>query len=402
MKVLQLCHKPPFPPTDGGAMAIRSLTEGLLKKGHDLRLLMIATHKHPFEPQAFPKGLLELSKAHSVFVETKLDPVDAFTSLVNRDPYNVSRFFSPDFDHALIDILEADPPDVVQLESLFMAPYIDTVRKFSNARIVLRSHNLEHRIWQRVAEGTRHPLKKAYLNLLSHQLRKYERKVLLDIDGLVSISDDDRKNFEKMGVQAPSITIPFGLNTDHWSPGRMEGGRLPRFFHLGSMDWIPNQEAVEGLLKDVWPIVRERMPDAELSLIGKNMDREQKDVPEGVHVVGEVENAIEAIRENGIMLVPLRSGSGIRVRIIQGMALEKPIVSTPTGSSGIDVSNRQELLIEKDPEGFASGMIELAEDPNLREQLGKRARKTVLEHYDGDHLVDRLLEFYSQLAEPVS
>lgn len=382
-------------------MAICSLTEGLLKKGQDLQVLMIETHKHPFIQDAFPQGLLERSKARSVFVETKLDPVDAFTSLVNRDPYNVSRFFSPDFDHALVDMLNEDPPEVVQLESLFMAPYIDTVRKFSNAKVVLRSHNLEHRIWQRVAKRTRHLLKKAYLSLLSQQLRKYEEKVLSDIDGLVSISDQDRKNFERMGLLAPSISIPFGLNTEHWSPGKMEKGRSRHFFHLGSMDWIPNQEAVDQLLNEIWPIVRKELPDAELSLIGKNMDRGPEDVPDGVHVIGEVNDAVEAIRENGIMLVPLRSGSGIRVRIIQGMALEKAIVSTRMGASGIEVSDRKELLIAEDPEEFARAMIELAGNPDLREKVGMNARTTVLERYDGDRLAGQLSDFYTELAEAV-
>ncbi len=404
MKIFQLCHKPPYPSTDGGARAIRSLTEGFVQRGHDLKLLMIETYKHPFLPEEFPPELLKEGVTRSVFVETRLDPVEAFTSLVNRDPYNVSRFFSPDFDHVLIRLLQEEEPEVIQLESLFMAPYIDTIRKFSNARIVLRSHNIEHRIWQRVAKGARQPLKKAYLRLLSHQLRKYEKKVLFDIDGLVSISEDDRWVFQRMGSEVPSITIPFGVDTDKWAPIQgedKEEGQEPRFFHLGSMDWIPNQEAVDHLLEKVWPLVRERMPSAELYLMGKNMDRDQDEVPEGVKVIGEVDDAIESIRKSGIMLVPLRSGSGIRVRIIQGMALQKAIVSTPVGVSGIKAKDRQELRIERDPKAFAEAMVELANDPELRQQLGENARKMVLEHYDEKKLIERLEAFYQELAETV-
>ncbi|MFB6257333.1 MAG: glycosyltransferase family 4 protein [Flavobacteriales bacterium] len=382
-------------------MAIKSLTEGLLRKGHDLRLLMIETYKHPFDPEAFPTELLKESQARSVFVETKLDPVDAFTSLVNRDPYNVNRFFSPDLDHVLVEMLKEEEPDIVQLESLFMTPYIDTVRKFSNARVVFRSHNLEHRIWQKIAQGTNNPLKKAYLKLLSEQLWKYEKKILFDVDGLVSISDEDLVNFQKMGIQVPTITIPFGIDTKVWSPDHMEEGNVPRFFHMGSMDWMPNQEAVDQLLEEVWPKVREKMPAAELCLIGKNMDREQGDVPAGVRVIGEVDDPIEAIRDHGIMLVPLRSGSGIRVRIIQGMALEKPIVSTSIGASGIRAKDGRELLIADGPDAFAKKMIELAERGELRKQLGKTARQTVLDHYDEELLIDRLLAFYQELVETV-
>lgn len=384
-------------------MAIRNLTEGLLRRGADLRLLMIETHKHPFQPDSFPSELRYEGRARPVFVETKLDPVDAFTSLVNRDPYNVSRFFSPDLDQVLAGMLEEEEPDIVQLESLFMAPYIDTVRRFSNARIVLRSHNLEHRIWQRVARGAQHLLKRAYLRLLSHQLKKYERKVLFDVDGLVSISDDDRRVFKKMGLQAPSVNIPFSLDTDRWSAEARTGESeyMGRFFHLGSMDWIPNQEAVNFLLDRVWPLVRERLPDAELALLGKNMDRREAEVPSGVKVIGEVEDAKEAICKNGIMLVPLRSGSGIRVRIIQGMALQKAIVSTPIGVSGIEASNRKELLIARDPSSFAEAMVELAQNPSLRKELGDNGRQKVLETYDEERSVDHLLSFYKGLVEKV-
>jgi glycosyltransferase involved in cell wall biosynthesis len=402
MKILQLCHKSPYPPTDGGAMAIRNLTEGLLRKGADLRLLMIETHKHPFSPEELPAGSIDASRVRSVFVETELDPVEAFTSLVNRDPYNVSRFFSPDLDQLLIQELETEEPDIVQLESLFMAPYIDTVRSYSDAKVVLRSHNLEHRIWQRIARGSSNPLKKAYLRLLSRQLEKYEKKILQRVDGLVSISEDDRKNFERMGAEIPSVTVPYALDTELWAPRESSEGRLPRFFHLGSMDWIPNQEAVDHLLDEIWPIVRERMPDAELVLIGKNMDRSQEDVPEGVRVLGEVDDVIEAIREHGIMLVPLLSGSGIRVRIIQGMALEKPIVSTPVGASGIDCHHGRELLIAKGAERFAEAMVELAEDPSRRGELGRSARQRVLEHYDEGRAIDRLMEFYEGILQKVS
>lgn len=402
MKVLQLCHKPPFPSHDGGTMAIRNLSEGLLQNGQELRILMIHTHKHPFCPEAFPDGFLDRTRAKSVFVDTKLDAVDAFTSLVNRDPYNVSRFFSPDLDNELMWTLKEDQPDVVQLESLFMAPYIDTVRRFSKARVVLRSHNLEHRIWKKVAKWTEKPLKKVYLKLLSEQLRKYEERILNEIDGLVTISEEDAENFERMGCKVPNITVPYGIDTKHWRPGPTEGSEKdPHFFHLGSMDWIPNQEAVDFLLEEVWPLVRERLPNAELRLLGKNMDRNEDEVPPGVQVVGEVEDAKDAILKNGIMLVPLRSGSGIRVRIVQGMALGKAIVSTSLGLSGIPARDRVDVSIADEPWDFAERMVELASDGEVRKRIGSNARRTAIEQFDENCAVQRLLNFYEKLPETV-
>ena len=174
MRILQICHKPPYPHIDGGCIAIKNISQGLIEKFDEIKILTISTQKHPFKKEEFPKNFIEKSKIEHVFVDTKLNIVDAFSNLVTYDSYNISRFFSPDFNALLIKSLKAESYDLVILESLFTTPYIQTIRSYSSAKIILRSHNLEHIIWKRLANETHNPAKKIYLNLLSNQLKKYE------------------------------------------------------------------------------------------------------------------------------------------------------------------------------------------------------------------------------------
>ena len=138
---------------------MNNVTQGLLHSGHDVKIISISTYKHPFRKENYDPYFLSKTRFEAVYVETKVNVVDAFSSLVTSDNYNVNRFFSTDFDKALITAFSEEEFDIVHLESLFMTPYIATIRRLSNARIVLRSHNLEYIIWRlsliHISEPTR-------------------------------------------------------------------------------------------------------------------------------------------------------------------------------------------------------------------------------------------------------
>ncbi|MCH1614003.1 MAG: hypothetical protein L7S72_11985, partial [Flavobacteriales bacterium] len=187
MKVLQICHKPPLPSTDGGCIAINNISKGLIKELGSIKVLTINTLKHPFNLKNFDKNYIKNSKIESIFVDTKLNIVDAFSNLVTYDSYNISRFFSPDFNTLIIKTLKSDSFDIVLLESLFTTPYIETIRNYSNSKIILRSHNLEYIIWKRLSKESINPAKKIYLKLLSSQLKNYELNILKKIDGIATI-----------------------------------------------------------------------------------------------------------------------------------------------------------------------------------------------------------------------
>lgn len=397
MKILQLCHKPPFPPVDGGCIAMENITRGLLSLGHSVKVLTIATHKHRLDLELVPEDIRKETKIEGVFVDTRVNMVDAFSSLITQDSYNISRFFSTDFDIRLTEILKEETFDIVHLESLFMTPYIGTIRRNTNAKVVLRSHNLEYIIWDRIARGTRSIPRKAYLSYLSKKLKKYELDVIGQVDGIATISDEDLRRYEKLGFDKPMINIPFGVNfKDYQCPE----GLKPQLalFHLGSMNWMPNLEGVLWFLDDIWPKIHKQFPELKLYLAGREMPADLMSDPlPNVEVIGEVDDAKEFICSKAIMIVPLLSAGGIRVKIIEGMALGKAIISTDVGAEGIECENDKDILIASTARQFLQAVEKLVENPERIESMGAEARKLISKKYDNQKLSKLLVEFYKGL-----
>jgi len=396
MKVLQICHKPPLPSTDGGCIAINNISKGLIRELGSIKVLTINTLKHPFDLKKFDKDYIKNSKIESTFVDTKLNIVDAFSNLVTYDSYNVSRFFSPDFNALIIKTLKSESFDIVLLESLFTTPYIETVRTYSTSKIILRSHNLEYIIWQRLSRESLNPAKKIYLKLLSSQLMNYELNILKKIDGIATISNQDKKKYLELECPVETVTIPFGLETKNYNNNNInrEDGKL-KFFHLGAMDWKPNLEAVGWLLDEIWPKIQKKIPHAELHLAGKNMpDWLFKKKYINVFNHKEVQESSKFISEHDVMLVPLLSAGGIRVKIIEGMAHGKAIISTKIGAEGIDYKNEENILIADSPKDFYNEVLKITTGKTDYKKIGENAREHIIKTYDQSKISKKLVGFF--------
>jgi len=396
MRILQLCNKPPLPKIDGGCIAIHNIAAGLLSRNEDLHILTISTDKHPFLREAYPPDFLAQTKMEGVFVDTRVNIIDAFSALVTSDSYNISRFFSSDFDRLLVQRLQENTYDIVHLESLFMTPYISTIRRNSDAKIVLRSHNLEHLIWERLADSAGNQAKKLYLKHLAAKLKTYEKKTINEVDGIAAISFEDTSRFKQLKCKVPMITIPFGIDLDNYTYQPLPQKPLQHLFHLGAMNWAPNLEAINWLLDEMWPQLS-NLP-VQLHLAGREMPASiQKQASDKLVVQGEIEDAIDFMRQGEIMIVPLLSGSGMRVKIIEGMALGKVVITTTVGAEGIDYINGQHLLIADTPEAFFAHVQKLSTDETFGHHISTEARKLVEEKYDNFKIMDQLSDFYNQL-----
>lgn len=399
LRVLQLCHKPPYPPIDGGCIAMNTVTNGLLASGCDVKILTIETPKHHLDRSKLPSEYAERTKIESVFVDTSINIVDAFSSLITSDSYNISRFFSPDFDRKLIEVLHEQKFDIIHLESLFMSPYIQTLRRATKAKIVLRSHNLEYIIWENLAKGTKNLPKKTYLNILSKQLKKYEINILKEVDGIAAISSEDFKKYLSLKSNKPIINIPFGVDLKDYTPDRSTIERKS-LFHLGAMDWAPNVEGVDWFIQHVWPKVRAADPDIKFYLAGKAVPEKYLNMEkDNIFCIGEVKDAKAFIRSKEIMIVPLLSAGGIRVKIIEGMALEKCIISTKTGADGIDYKNEVNIHIAEDADDFAKKISVLINNEALIKQTESEARALAENKYDNKLLTRDLLNFYYSIID---
>jgi len=398
MKVLQLCLKPPIPARDGGCIAMNNITQGLIEAGHQVKILTIFTQKHDFVLEEMPQEYLDQTEIEGVYVDTRVNMVDAFTNFMTSDSYNISRFFSTDFDIKLIRILKERKFDVIQLESLFMTSYLATIRRHSNAPVVMRSHNLEFVIWEKMANGTRNFAKRTYLNYLSKKLKEYELSVVASVNGIAAISEEDKKRFIHLGLKKPIKTIPVGLEISKYDFNEDDKPELS-LFHLGSMDWTPNLEGIIWFLQDIWPEVHKRHPKLKLCLAGRNMPLDLDILHQpNVELLGEVDDAMSFIKSKGIMIVPLLSAGGIRVKIIEGLALGKAIISTSLGAEGINCTNGKDILIADNKREWIEA-IEKVLQPKVIKELGHNGRLLAERDFNNKAIVKNLVGFYKLLKK---
>ncbi|MFP4468836.1 MAG: glycosyltransferase [Bacteroidales bacterium] len=399
MRILQLCHKIPFPPSDGGAIAMNQLTRGLLDKGEDVKVLALAPVKAGQDPNQIPEDYAKETSFEAFTVDTRVRPWPAFLNLFTSESYNISRFFCPEIAAKLTRLLEEEEFDIIQLEGLFLTPYIPVIRKKTGAPMIFRSHNIEHFIWERMAKSEKNPLKKVYLKFLARRLKIFELKTVHQVDGLVAISPVDKRFFVNNGFSHPAITIPVTVDADLYNPGNItpDPGTV---FHLGSMDWRPNQEGIRWFLDEVWPRVIERDPSLRFHLAGKN-------IPESftrysvnqVQVDGMVPDAIRYMASRELMVVPLRSGGGMRVKIIEGMAAGKAIVSTSIGAEGIDCSHGENIFLADTPAEMAEAILYCLSNKVVMQRMGRQAREFVKNHHSTEPAINKLIRFYHSFAD---
>jgi glycosyltransferase involved in cell wall biosynthesis len=397
MNILQIANKFPYPPKDGGSIATLSLSRSFASLGHQVTVLAINTSKHFADPALIPAELSTLIRFISVPVDTDIRITQMIRNFLFSDiPYNAERFISPDFDQKLKELLISDKFDIIQLEGLYLAPYLKTIRAYSGAKVVMRAHNIEHEIWERTVTQQK-GLKKWYINNLAGRIRRMELQFLNSYDAVLPITSRDGDILRKLGCRLPSHVVPMGVNAGELLP---EHGMLefPSIFHIGALDWMPNQEGLTWFFENVWGKILEKHPDLVFYLAGRNAPRHFKTLPyPNIVFLGEVEDAYNFIRSKAVMVVPVLSGSGMRIKIIEGMALGKAIVTTSIGTEGIATTHGTDILIADDPGQFSRNVCTLLEDRNYCLEIGENARNFVTIHYDNFAITSSLAEFYQSL-----
>jgi polysaccharide biosynthesis protein PslH len=395
MKVLQISNKIPYPEKDGGAIAINAITEGLLKAGYEVKMLAMNTKKHFMDMTSIPEKFRKDRQLETVSIDTSIKPLSALIALLTGKSYNISRFQSEDFSKKLIEILRKEQFDIVHMEGLYLAPYLPVIRQHSKAPVIMRAHNIEWKIWHKLASEEKGVIKKWYLTKLSKQLRTYEERAINLFDGIATITNTDLEYWKKMGCKTPMAHIPFGVDVSRYIPGK---SKYPNsLFYIGALDWLPNLQGIDWFLKNVWGKIITAFPTTQFHVAGRNMpDSLRTSNYPGVVLHGEIENAKAFMEEYDIMLVPLLAGSGVRIKIIEGMAMGKPIVTTSIGIEGIECALGEDVLVTDESAQFAEAVCRCLGDNTFKEDLGKNARMSIEQNGSMDEATAKLIGFYNE------
>ena len=396
MRILLLCNKPPYPASEGGPMAMNSIVTGLLEAGHQVKILAVNSEKFNVKESDIPEDYRKKTGIELIDVDLSVRPVKAFLNLFTRKSYHVERFISKDFQNRLVEVLQKEQFDVVQLEMLYMMPYVAIIREHSKAIIVLRAHNVEHKIWERIAKETNFFVKRWYINHLAKTLKNYELDAIESVDGVAAITRKDAAFFRKY-CSKPVVDIPYGVYPEQFTPKSIIEGK-PRFYHIGSMNWMPNEEGIRWFIDEVLPKTVEKVPDFVYHLAGRNMPEWLTNLNNpNVDVIGEVPDAKEFVSNHDVAIVPLLSGSGIRIKIIESMAMGKTVITTRVGAEGILYDEEVNIIIAENKAKMVEAIRSLNENPQIAVRIGEEARKLVEETYDNRKIISRLLMFYEQI-----
>jgi len=375
---------------------MNSIITGLLDAGHHVKILAVNSEKFNVKESDIPDEYKRKTGIELIHVDLSIRPLKAFINLFTRKSYHVERFISKAFRERLVEVLEKEQFDVVQLEMLYMTPYVDDIRAHSKAMIVLRAHNVEHKIWERMAKETKFPLKRWYINHLAKTLKEYELNALETIDGIAAITRKDAAFFRKY-CSKPIIDIPYGVYPEEFTPKYEIEGK-PKFYHIGSMNWMPNEEGIQWFIDEVLPKTVEKVPDFVYHLAGRNMPEWLTTLNDPhVNVIGEVPDAKEFVANHNVAIVPLLSGSGIRIKIIESMAMGKTVITTRVGAEGILYDEEVNIIIAENKAKMVEAIRSLNENPQIAVRIGQAARRLIEETYDNRKIIARLLMFYEQI-----
>ena len=386
-------------------------TGGKLRTWHLLRHL---ARRHQITYLAFaepgrPAADVDLMRTVASRVETipRREPrkgtwrfyVDAALHLVDPLPYAVGKYRSGAYRRRLRQLLAEESFDLVVCDFLFPAVNLPETLP---CPAVIFTHNVESEIWRRHASTQSGVIAKVLYGAQHRRMHQYEARTLRRFDAVLAVSDADRETFTRLypdAIRGPVHIVPTGVDTDFFKPS----GSPPRATQLvftGSMDWLPNEDAMRYFCRSILPLVRAEEPEVRLSIVGRAPTPAVQSLAaeSGVEVTGRVDDVRPFMDQAAVYIVPLRIGGGTRLKIFEAMAMGKAVVSTTVGAEGLPVVNGEHLLLADEPRSFARAIVRLIRDQDQRERIGEAARGLVLARYDWSAVAGALEEPLMRIA----
>ncbi len=375
---------------------------GLVQAGHRVTMLAINTPKH-HQPADALDHLGPNFRLVVVDLDTDISAGKALKNLLfSHQPYNVARFISHKVIKALVKLVQQESFDVIQYEGTFVAWYNEWLESEDlmppNTVSVLRAHNVEHTIWQMLAAREGNPLKRIFLGVMAGRLQWFEREFLKYFNAVAAITADDAQRLRALGCPEPVVFIPAGVDLSRFQPDIALKSQPRTLFMIGSLNWLPNLEGLQWLLREVWPAFHAEMPDVELHIAGSGTPEELlRPRTDNVVMHGFVESAPAFMQQYELMVVPLLSGGGMRIKIIEGMALGKAILSTTLGAEGIAVRDGHDILLRDSAAEWLMALRAWALGTVPVAQIAAAAVHTATSLYDRRQVTQQFVDLYERL-----
>lgn len=401
MRILMLAPRAPYPADHGTALRNLYLLKWL-SRHHQISLLCFG---HPNDP-AVIRVLEEYARKVVVVPPPRRSLPRRLASLVmSSQPDLVQRLWSPGLIARLRELLEQSAFDLVQIEGLEMFGLWESAsagRQGLGPTVVLDEHNAEYALqataWQ-VSWQAHAWIPAAYSLVQTRRLRRYEAHACRLAHGVVTVSTDDERAIRALYPAARTCVVPNGVDTSHYQAGARQTDGATVLF-IGKLDYRPNLDALSWFCREIWPSVHRAIPRARLLVVGRDLPAAQVPlvgVP-GVEIVGAVADERPWFDRADLLVVPMRMGSGVRLKVLQAMAMGVPVVSTSLGMAGVAAVSEVHYLHADTARDFAQRVCAGLADPERRQAISEAARRLVCAQYDWRVIVPRLDQFYAELT----
>ncbi|MFQ3672283.1 MAG: glycosyltransferase [Aggregatilineales bacterium] len=390
-KCLIVTAELPYPPASGGSLRVWGLLRGLHAAGYGLTMICCQSG------EVLPP-LAQIARVVPLSVAPKGKTQRLRTLLTTQQPDIAIRLFDPHVLDTIAELLRAEDFDFVQFEGIETACYLTPLRaQFPAAKLVFDTFNAEAVMQRTIAQidsqTPRRWLRAVYSYVQSQRIAAYERQLCHHADLVIAVSDEDQAHLAAHGASTPLEVVPSGITVSEYAPpsGAREDGLL---VFTGKMDYRPNIDAVEWLVREVLP----HIPQARLQVVGQQpTDRVRALASERVEITGRVPQVQPYLQAAAVYVAPLRMGSGTRLKLLEAMACGCAIVATPLAASGLSHGVERVMRIADTAERFAAAVRSLLEQPRERAALGSAARDYVQQHYDWSAITPRMVAAHQRM-----
>ena len=385
----------PFPLTDGGRIRVFNLLKQIAQKS-EVTLLALETQETDADGVAELQQLgIQVHLVPNAPTLPRLSLSTLVKAFRKRQPITVARYDVPTYRQKFRELIANESFDLVHYEMFHVAQFYTE----THLPRVLSQQNVDSAIWRRLCSETANPFYKFVYWTQQLAFQRYERVLSPKFDAVTCTSDIDAAVFQEHCAEDAIQIIPNGVDITHYRPDFTTEAPA-HLIYIGSMDWYPNEDAVGFFADEVLPRIQEKVPDVAFSIVGGNPSPQVQKLAarEGVVVTGRVPEIKPYFAEATVFVVPLRIGSGTRLKILEALAMGKAIVSTTVGAEGLDLKDGEEIFIADEPTAFANAVIRLLTDSELRRRIGENGRARVERDYDWRSIGEKLHEVYANIV----
>ena len=393
MNILQIAPKIPYPLYDGGAIGIFNITKYLALRGNNITFITFS-----YDDKTDYQELQKYCRVLTVKKNNKNSKIGAFLSFFSKVPYTHKKYFCSEIFDLIDEELKNNSYDIVHIDHLHMSIYGKYIKKKYKLPVVLREHNYETLIWERLYKNEKNFFKKMFFKNQYSKINVYEPEECKFFDKCLMVTKDDLNKLLSRNQNINTEVVPAGVDIDYFSNFDNAIIQKKTILFIGSLEWFPNLDAFKWFYKKIFPLVLKKVPDVKLYVIGKNPPEEIRNIKDpNVEIYGMVEDIRPFVSKANVCVVPLRIGGGIRIKIIELLSMKKAIVTTSIGIEGIDVIDGEHLIVKDSENDFADTIIKLFNDDDLVYKLGYNGFNLIKNKYGWNIIAEQIENIYKKL-----